>query len=215
MPDIHAAKVRAVGVRIADPLHHAKRAFLPELFQPVQRRVQPQPFVQPEHLRRGHGQRGTSPPVKPVAVGHHGVQAVVAPGKLHHDQHPVPRGVGGRPGRTDQKLRHPGASGGHQGRGAQGLLQETTARAAMGHRENSSARGGFSARWLPVRGEAPNRGSIRSGQLEPGQRGHGVDGSGQHGTVRRTPRRTAPPGGRSDQLHLGFSVRSAAQQKLV
>ncbi len=99
LPDLHRAEVRAVRVGIAHPLHDREAPALEELRHPSHRGMQADLGCDLVQLARGKPQRPAPAVVAVDSVRDDGVQAVVAPQKLHDDQDSfvrfrVPRGRG-------------------------------------------------------------------------------------------------------------------------
>jgi hypothetical protein len=87
VPDGHRLEVRPVRVRITDALHDRQLPLLQELLQAGQGGMQPHAVVDPADLVLRYLQVRAVLAVVIVAVGHDGVQAVVAAVELQDDEH--------------------------------------------------------------------------------------------------------------------------------
>ena len=86
LPDRHAPEVRAIRVRVADALHDRQPAILDHVGRAAHRRMEPDVVCQLAKPISRQTQLLAMPGVILVAVRDDGVDAVVAPVELDHDQ---------------------------------------------------------------------------------------------------------------------------------
>jgi hypothetical protein len=83
--------VRQVRLRIAHALDDRELARFPARVQLLQRRVQARAVRELHHLVAGDGDAWAQRGVEGIAIGHDGVEAVVAAPQLHQDEQPARR----------------------------------------------------------------------------------------------------------------------------
>ena len=120
MPDVHAAEMRAVWIRIADALDDGHLALVIQGLEFREVRIQADGVRQLEHLVRGEAEGRPDGCVARISKRDERVDAVIAARKLQHDEDQVVRGAwltvnrGGGPcneGRREE-------AGGHEQRAA-------------------------------------------------------------------------------------------------
>jgi len=122
LPGAHGRVVLAARVRITDALHHAQVPVVEQSSKPLQPRMEAEHRIDLVQLRGRQGQRRATLGVQIESVGDDSVQAVVAAGKLDHDDRRLPQARFGRcQSGTGQERRHAGTQRNKHGRTDRGL----------------------------------------------------------------------------------------------
>ena len=89
LPDLRRAKMRAVGIRIADALNDGELARVVKFLETGQARMQSDIVVQFQNVPGGNVDAGAGLVIKIVRVWNHGVEAVIAAGQFDHHEDAV------------------------------------------------------------------------------------------------------------------------------
>lgn len=116
LPDIHAAEMAVVRLRVTHAADDGQLLALPQLVEPGHRRVQSERVVQSQHLRRRVRKLWTSVVVGGIAIRNKGVQAIVAAVHGQHHQYLLTARQWPRGGTVHQVLpADAGDAGSHRG----------------------------------------------------------------------------------------------------
>src|SRR5215471_4131329 len=86
VPVAHRREVRQARMVVAAPVHDSHPAVFVETLEADHRRMEPERVAHLQNVFRRDANAGASAVIGGIAVWHDGVEAVVAPGELEHDE---------------------------------------------------------------------------------------------------------------------------------
>ena len=89
VPDVHGPEMGVARVLVADAQENGQLPFVPELLQRTHGGVESQVVIDGNNLPFGNAQSGAIVPIQGIAIGNHGIQAIVAAGKGQNGQYRV------------------------------------------------------------------------------------------------------------------------------